>query len=110
MSYDWNAPRRRDDLTAPYRATPEQRVARIEAADRIAARQHETSDATKADKRVKRKAARANLFWMALPFVIVAGVCYGVWTYAIEPMVHYHSVSVACAAGVRNACSELTRY
>jgi hypothetical protein len=41
---------------------------------------------------------------------VLCAILYGVWYFAIEPLVHYHSLSVACSADVISACNALTQY
>jgi hypothetical protein len=53
--------------------------------------------------REERREARRqrNVRWTryAITILVPCVVLYGIWYFAIEPLVHYHSLSVACAGG-----------
>jgi hypothetical protein len=61
-------------------------------------------------KEAKTRAALTALFFMALPWLVGVAVFAATWRFVIQPVIHYHSLSVACGARDMNACSLLKQY
>jgi hypothetical protein len=95
------------------------RTKEIEARDRIAHRRrtaeqsNETDETARAAAQARAEARRASAYRkmaMAIAILVPCAIVYGVWTFAVEPVIHYHSLSVACGAHQYNACQQLTAY
>jgi hypothetical protein len=100
------------DLTAPYRRKLTGREV-DEALQQIAdgnTAAHKANELARASAREARNTQRLHLFRAILPFVVTAAVLYGLWVFVAEPMIHYHSLSVACGAHQYNACQQLQLY
>jgi hypothetical protein len=93
----------------------ELRARQIDAIDRMAARRLADANSPEAieARQLKLEAKRAMRYRRLTIMVLIAAPCaigYGMWAFVVEPMVHYHSLSVACSANVRAACNALTNY
>jgi hypothetical protein len=77
------------------------RARRLREAERIAQR---------AAKRAANSERSSLWVKIALAILLPCAIVYGIWYFAVEPMVHYHSLSVACAAHTAYACSQLMGY
>ena len=60
--------------------------------------------------REKRRERKIRRLMIAIALLVPCAILYGLWYFAIEPIIHYHSLSVACSTHVISACSALTQY
>jgi hypothetical protein len=102
------------DLTTPYRKTAEQ-IEQEYAQTQEAFRQRYRDVAQANIVATQRRRERTGKWlYLAMSLLVPLIILYGIWYFVIEPVIHYHSLSVACASHnittAHYACAQLLGY